>query len=237
MDKPFVVCHMLSSLDGKINGDFLFASQCTSALEEYHRLRSFYNCQATLYGTVTMEESYAEGLVENLPHSMDVYAIEDYVAPSRMRNYIVAIDPNGTLAWKSNEMMRKNRPGSHIIEVLTKKVPNDYIAYLRRLDISYLFAGEETLDCALVLHKLKHLFGIERLMIAGGGLTNWSFLQEDLIDEFSLVMAPLTNGCRSTATVFERADFLPRRTPVVFNLKEVKQLSGDSLWLRYLPKR
>ena len=52
------------------------------------------------------------------------------------------------------------------------------ISYLQSYDISYLFAGKETIDCTLLLRKLKSAFGIERLMIAGGGATNWSFLPD-----------------------------------------------------------
>lgn len=74
-------------------------------------------------------------------------------------------------------------------------------------------------------------------MIAGGGLINWSFLKEGLIDEISLVIAPLADGSRGAASVFTKADFLPDHAPVALKLKEVEQLPGDGLWLRYLPKR
>lgn len=234
--KPFVVCHMLSSLDGKIDGDFMSAPECVPALTEYGNIRGFYECQATLYGTVTMEESYAEGSVSRLPGSDIVYPKEDYIAASGETNYIVSVDPKGTLAWKSNSIEKKNRSKAHVIEVLTEQVSNEYLAYLQNFEISYIFAGKEQLDCALLLHKLYDLFGIQRLMIAGGGLMNWSFLQEDLIDELSLVIAPLTDGSRTTASVFEKADFLPHRTPAAFTLIQAKQISGDSLWLRYRRK-
>lgn len=52
---------MLSSLDGKIDGSFMSAPEA-AACRKYGSLRGFYACQATLYGTVTMEGSYAEGL-------------------------------------------------------------------------------------------------------------------------------------------------------------------------------
>lgn len=237
MNKPFVVCHMLVSLDGKIDGAFMSAPECASALMEYGNIRKFYECQATLYGTVTMEESYAEGIIDELPHSNNFYSKEDYIAFTEVTDYIISVDPKGTLAWKSNYIEKKKRPKAHVIEVLTEQVSNDYLAYLRKFDISYIFAGKEQLDCVLILHKLNRLFGIQRLMIAGGGLMNWTFLQEDLIDELSLVVAPLTDGSRTTASVFEKADFLPYRRPAVFALKQVKQLSGDSLWLRYQRKQ
>ena len=114
---------------------------------------------------------------------------------------------------------------------------DDYITYLRSLDISYLIAGKEQLDGKLLMEKLKDLFGIEKLMISGGGLTNWSFIQENLIDELSLVIAPVADGGRESATIFEKSDFLPHRAPAAFTLKAVEQIEGDTLWLRYLLKK
>ena len=237
MERPYIVCHMLSSLDGKIDGSFMSAPEAAAACRKYGSLRGFYACQATLYGTVTMEGSYAEGLAGELPQSETVYPKEDYIAASDVENYIVAVDPRGILGYSSKYIEKKNRPRAHVIEVLTEQVSPDYLAYLRKYDISYVFAGEEWLDCSLLLHKLKSLFGIDRLMIAGGGLMNWSFLQEDLIDELSLVVAPVTDGCRESASVFEKADFLPARPPAAFSLEEIQRIEDGGIWLRYLLKR
>ena len=129
--------------------------------------------------------------------------------------------------------LKKNRPKAHVIEALTEQVSDAYLEYLRSLDISYIITGKKQLDCKLLLEKLKSLFGIEKLMISGGGLTNWSFVQENLVDELSLVIAPVADGGRESATIFEKADFLPNRTPAAFTLKAAEQINGDTLWLRY----
>ena len=55
-----------------------------------------------------------------------------------------------------------------------------------------------------------------------------SFLQEDLIDELSIVMAPVT--------MLEKADYLPEHSPDAFNLKDVDKLTGGVLWIRYTRK-
>lgn len=65
---------------------------------------------------------------------------------------------------------------------------------LRRRGGSYVIAGKETLDCPQLLHELKTRFGIERLMIAGGGYVNGSLLQAGLVDEVSMVLAPVAAG-------------------------------------------
>lgn len=49
MEKPFVVCHMLTSLDGKIDGPYMGDPACASSREKYGEIRGFYGCSATLY--------------------------------------------------------------------------------------------------------------------------------------------------------------------------------------------
>lgn len=61
----------------------------------------------------------------------------------------------GKLGWTQNYVDYMNRPRAHIIEVLTNKVSDAYIAYLRKYEISYIFAGDDTLNCTLAVEKLK----------------------------------------------------------------------------------
>lgn len=237
MDRPFVVCHMLTSVDGKIDGNYMSAPACKTARAEYGNLRGFFGCQATLYGTTTMEGSYSAGLAPaDLPYTVS-YPKEDYIAPSDVKNYIISLDPEGVLGWESKYIEKKGRPKAHVIEVLTLQVSDSYLAYLRKFDISYVFAGNTAIDCPLLLHKLKNQFGIERLMIAGGGFTNWSFLQAGCIDELSLVIAPVADGNTTSVSIFEKAAFLPETAPIAFSLKEAKQIDEGGVWLRYLTKK
>lgn len=236
MNRPYVICHMLTSLDGKIDGAFMSDPACAPALTEYGNIRNFYNCEATLYGTTTMAGSYSDGLAGQLPRSSVSYPREDYVAATEIKKYVISIDPEGILGWHSNWIDKKKRPKAHVVEVLTEAVSDDYLAYLRSMEISYIFAGKEQLDCNMLLGKLKRLFSIERLMVSGGGMMNWSLLQEDLLDELSLVIAPVADGSTTAVSIFEKMKCLPDRRPAVFEFKEIKQMEGGSLWLRYALK-
>lgn len=236
MEKTFVVCHMFVSMDGKIDGAFMGHPAAVPARDEYGNLRGFYRCDATLYGAVTMEGGFADGWEPHVPYSPVHYPKEDWLAPSEVKNYIISVDPKGELAWSSAYIEKKGRPKAHAVEVLTGQVSEDYLSYLRGFGVSYLFAGEKQLDCALLLYKLKTKLGIERLMLAGGGYANGSFLAEGLIDEVSLVIAPVADGNTRSVSSFERFDFLSQ-TPAAFSLLDVKKLSGDGLWLRYQRKK
>lgn len=80
--------------------------------------------------------------------------------------------------------------------------------------------------------KLKEIFGIERLVIAGGGYIDWAFADAGMIDELSLVLAPAADG-EQRVTVFERTD-KPVNRAFAFTLKDVQKLDGNGVWLRYL---
>ena len=235
MDRPTVICHMLMALDGKIDGRFFSAPETRPALGKYGELRKFYDCPATIYGTTTVAEGYADGIVSDLPESGQVFPREDYLADSGVKNYIVSLDGEGVLKWSGNCLEKKGRPKAHVIEVLTERVPDRYLFYLRGLDISYLFAGKEAIDCALMLRKLKTLFGIDKVLLAGGGVTNWSFASAGLIDELSIVLAPTADGDSGAASLFETGGF-SASLPAAFALKGVEQIENDTLWLRYTTK-
>ena len=108
----------------------------------------------------------------------------------------------------------------------------EYLSYLQNQGVSYLFAGEERLNCTLLLEKLHRLFGINKLMLAGGGIVNGSFLAENLVDELSLVIAPVADGGNSVSS-FTQVDFLPSWPPTAFHLKEVQTVVPNVLWVRY----
>ena len=236
MDRPTVICHMLMALDGKIDGAFFSAPETMPALRKYGEARKFYDCPATIYGTTTMAEGYADGFVSELPETDVTFPREDYLPGSDVKNYIVSLDGEGVLKWHGNYLEGRGRPKAHVIEVLTEKVSDRYLAYLRGFGISYLFAGKETIDCSLLLQKLKTLFGIGRVLLAGGGVTNQAFAAAGLIDELSIVLSPTADGDSGAASLFETGGFSPA-VPVAYSLKAVERIENDALWLRYTAKK
>ena len=107
-----VVCHMLSSLDGRIDGNFFGLPQTAQAVKTYGDLRGFYGCQATLYGTTTMLGGYADGKVDALPPVKCTPPQADWMNPAgkAMGNFIVAVDPKGELAYASPTVEKKGVP-------------------------------------------------------------------------------------------------------------------------------
>ena len=58
MNRPYIVCHMLTALDGKITGPFMESPAVIPAGEEYERTNELYHPQAWLCGRVTTDENF-----------------------------------------------------------------------------------------------------------------------------------------------------------------------------------
>ncbi|MEK3943912.1 MULTISPECIES: dihydrofolate reductase family protein [Paenibacillus] len=74
-------------------------------------------------------------------------------------------------------------------------------------------------------------------MLEGGGVLNGSFLNENLIDELSLVIVPIADGASNSVTLFEMDASLKQQPPANFSLKSVEKLADDGLWLKYVTRR
>lgn len=91
-------------------------------------------------------------------------------------------------------------------------------------------------NCREAMEKLYRLFHIEKLLLCGGGGADWSFLDAGMVDELSLVIAPVTDGSQGSASVFAGIPGLNGVSPVGFSLKEVRQTEGGGVYLRCLAK-
>lgn len=231
MKRPYVICHMLSALDGKITGEFMATEKAFTTAGEYARIRNEYHAEAWLYGTVTTKE-FTNGRRPKLEENENVPE-GDYIADNNAELYYISIDTKGEIGWESGVFKKAGRPDSHVIEVLTENTPVSYRAYLRKQAVSYIIAGKDSLDCKLAVEKLYSLFGIDSILICGGGMVNWTFLQAGVIDELSLLIAPVSDGNTTTVTVFEKSAMLPEHAPVTFSLKNIEKLKNNGVRLVY----
>ena len=236
MKRPYIFCHMLTSLDGKIMGNYMEAPESIPASEVFYDIafgqKPYYHHQGWLSGRITTDDNFTFYRKPALNFKPPAVPEGDFVA-MQSPMYYVSIDPSGRLGWESSTLTYEATT-AHVIEVLTGKASNAYKAFLRKLGISYIIAGEETLDYGAALEKLNALFHIETLMLGGGGVLNWSFIQAGICDEISIVIAPAADGSNKTPSLFAVKEGLSADRAVGFTLKDAKVMSGGSVWLRYL---
>lgn len=224
--RPRVICHIIASIDGRIaTGDWPLSAE---ERRQYELVHASYEPDGWMCGRVTMEpfakrvRSEAEVMRE---HSGGAPR-EDFLAPGAHASFAFAVDSRGRLAWESNDI-----DGDHVVAIVSERVSDDYLAFLRSRGVSYLLAGAHDVDLSLALEKIAARFGVRTLMLEGGGRINGGMLRAGLIDEVSVLVAPVADGRTGTPALFkiECEDVMPRRLV----LEHVERRADDFLWLRY----
>lgn len=219
--RPYVICHMVPSVDGRIVTRNWPLSH--GLLSEYERTAATLDGDAWVIGRVSMEP-YAGRTV--LPRRSGARLPRtDFVARTDAPSYAIAIDPSGRLRWESGSIDE-----DHAVTVLTQRVSDRYLAFLRERGVSYLFGGSDRIDVPAVLRKLCDRLGIRRLLLEGGGKINGSFLAAGCIDELSLLVAPIADGGVGTPTLFDAPGAAPAAR---LQLVSAHRRRGGLLWLRY----
>ncbi|MCI1986712.1 MAG: RibD family protein [Lactobacillus sp.] len=235
-NRPYIFCHMFTSLDGKITGSF-FDAPGTDVADTlfYHEAFEEGGALANdgwLSGRTTTDDNftmYEKPALTAADHAATVPA-GDYLDPAAQAPYYFSVDPRGVLAWTDNTL-RYETTTAHVVELLSGQASAAYKAFLRRLHISYLIAGDTTFDPRLAVEKLATQLHVNRVMLGGGGVLNWSFIAAGVCDEVSLVMAPAADASANSPSVFMSA-VADNPDPVAFKLKDV-QTVADTVWLRY----
>ena len=225
--RPYVICHMVPSLDGRIVVTGWDVPKSLHA--EYESTAATFKADAWIIGRISMEPYAGKSKVPARKDPQPL-ARTDFIARRDAPSYAIALDPSGKLTWKSSSIDEE-----HVITVLTEQVSDDYLAFLQSRGVSYLFGGKTELNLRRVLQKLRKEFGIKKLLLEGGGKINGSFLAADLIDEMSVLIAPVADGGVGTPSLFDAKEGRgPTRS---LKLMSVERRKADLLWLRYKVKR
>jgi 2,5-diamino-6-(ribosylamino)-4(3H)-pyrimidinone 5'-phosphate reductase len=224
--KPYVVCHMMMSLDGRIASSRWNLSPEGRA--EYEATAATFQANAWMCGRITMA-AFARGTVTMPASDAPHLDYTDYIAPHAQTSYAVAIDPGGKLWWESSDIS-----GDHVVAVLTEKVSPHYLAHLQSRRVSYLFAGRDRIELPVVLDKLATSFQIRTLLLEGGGKINGTMLDAGLIDELSVLVAPVADGTTGAPALFDTFDSaLSNTAGLRWRLRTMERRAGDIVWLRY----
>ncbi|WP_213880182.1 dihydrofolate reductase family protein [Pseudomonas sp. dw_358] len=224
--KPYIICHMMSSLDGHALTDGWDRPFKNSAGALYEKLAEQFAFDAWLCGRVTMEEiAHGEGYPKGLASAP--IPRTSWFADPQADKFAISIDPHGKVAWRSNQAL-----GCHVVEVLTEGVADDYLAYLQSIQVSYLFGGKTDIDLHQVVQVLAEELGIERLCVEGGPHVSGGFVNAGLVDEISVLILPLVDGRGAHPASFEVSQAAWQQ-PTYLRLASAEVQEGGAVWLRY----
>lgn len=223
MKRPYLICHMMMSIDGRI--DCGMTVKIAGSNEYYETLHAL-DTPTSLSGRVTAQLEMAEPGKFKPIKATEPVGEECFSKKREAEGYQVVVDTNGTLLWQDDRDSR-----APMIILLSENATKEYLAYLDSLSISWIVCGKEQIDLRRAVEVLYTEFGIERMAIVGGGTINAAFLDAGLLDEVSILLGPGIDGRKGMSATF---DGLPMdREPVNLKLMGVESYENGAVWLRY----
>lgn len=220
--RPYIICHMIASVDGRIDCDM--TEQIEGGNEYYEALEAL-DCPSMLMGRVTMQMHYA--LPEPFVPLCDLpIGTEAFHVARKAAAYCVGIDTHGSLQWGENEF-----DGQALLVVTDESCPKSYHDRLTEQGISWIATGKDGIDLPRAMELLRTEFGVERLAVTGGGHINGAFLAAGLLDEISFMVAPGIDGRAGQAAVFDGITDVGHQATKL-HLCSVQQM-GETVWMRY----
>ncbi|WP_430786808.1 RibD family protein [Virgibacillus flavescens] len=215
--------NIFSSVDGKITtapdrnvAEWTAAGIDGEAHDIANRLYDELDCDGLISGSETLMV-FGEHWIE---------LKQGLYEPQKSKAYIV-FDGRGRINWQQTE---------GLLVVTKENVSNEYIQQLVAKGITYIKAGKgRNIDLELALRKLYDL-GFKKLGLSGGGGINGAFLRQGLIDEISLVIAPLAVGGRKTPGVFDCEELQSLDDVAELELLHTKPVGKGSVWVHYKVK-
>lgn len=237
MARPKIICHMHTLLNGKIDGIANITSVGWRAQRLYYELmlgqnRAFTKHRGWISGSGTSQAIMGEPAKAELAEPSEPIPAGDYIAQPDAEMFYFAVDSSGKLLW-NQDSFDYFEISAHIVELIPANVSEAFKAHLRSVGVSYIIAGQDTLDMAEAVEKIGQLFGMEELMLGGGAHLNWSMIRDGLCDELSLVLMPTADAEGHTNSLFEANEKYSSPAPVEFKFTSAEPLEDGSVWLRY----
>ena len=206
--RPRVILSAAISLDGKIatrTGDSKLSSQRDKI--RVHKLRSKFD--AILVGKNTLE-------------------IDDPLLTARGvkgKNPVrVILDSRATI-HKNSKILRSCSKIPTII-VISKMAKKKNLEKLKKFPVMVKVCGNNKVNIKNLLKFLKEK-KIKNILVEGGGITNWSFVKENLVDEAIITITPYILGGNSSATLVDGNGFSIIAKSSRLRLKNVTRMKNE----------
>jgi 2,5-diamino-6-(ribosylamino)-4(3H)-pyrimidinone 5'-phosphate reductase len=119
------------------------------------------------------------------------------------------------------------------IVAVTRDAPARRVAALKARGAQVVTAGRgRFVDLPLLMTALSQNFGVQRLLVEGGGTVHRSMIAAGLYDELHLILCPFVIGGASSITPVQRGSFWPKGKIPMYRLERADR-HGDYLYIVY----
>ena len=211
----------MQSVDGRIACDMVDKISG----EEYYTAFESLNCPSVIEGKYSYQ-LHTCGFDKFQPSNLKKVEKECFFKAADSDGYEISVDNIGELLW--NKTDNKNR-----LCILSEKVTEDYLDYLKEKGISYIVCGKERIDLRRAVEILYENFRIKRLAVVGGGKINGAFLEAGLLNELSVMVAPGIDGRTGQPALFDGIKDKECFLPTKLKFKSVYTFDNGVVWIRY----
>ncbi|HEU5220736.1 MAG TPA: 2,5-diamino-6-(ribosylamino)-4(3H)-pyrimidinone 5'-phosphate reductase [Candidatus Nitrosotalea sp.] len=202
--RPYVILSAAISIDGKIatrTGRSNLSSK--KDLVRVHNLRK--SVDAILIGKNTVNVDNPSLTVRHVKGKNPIRII---------------LDPSGSSSLKSKVIRTaKKTPTILVVSENTKNMEK------------FVAKGAQVIRCGKKKINIKKLLqilgkrGIKRIVVEGGGTTNWYFFKEKLVDEIIITVTPYVLGGNTAISLVEGIGF--ENISNSFKLKKIKKIQNE----------
>lgn len=212
--RPYIILNAAISVDGKI-ASRSHDSKLSSKIDmiRVHRLRS--KVDAILVGKNTVKRDNPLLTVRY----------------TKGKNPIrIIIDSTGSLSMNS-KIIKTSKTVPTIIAT-TSLISQHKKSQLKKKNIALIICGKKSINFNYLMNELRKI-GIKKILVEGGGTTNWEFVSRKLFDEVILTVAPVILGGISAVSFISGKGFSKIVHSPQLKLQYVHR-QGNEVILRYV---
>jgi 2,5-diamino-6-(ribosylamino)-4(3H)-pyrimidinone 5'-phosphate reductase len=221
LSRPFVVATFAMTADGKVTTRTLAPVDFTSREDKLHLFRQRSLADAVLIGHTSLRR---DNVRLGIPVDLRETRIKKRQSPAPLR---VIVSNKGRIDLRLKIFQSDISP---IIIFSTKRMPPKYRKALESKATLHL-SDAEHVDLPIMLATLRNKYNVRRLACEGGPTLFRTLLEQGLIDQLNLTIAPyMFGGAKAPTLTGLNKEFLPHSVRCL--LIDMRRI-GDECFLTY----
>ena len=136
----------------------------------------------------------------------------------------IILDSSATISTTSRILKTCSKIPTII--VVSKKAQKKNLHKLEKFPIQIIVCGKHMVNIKKLLVILKKK-GIKNILVEGGGITNWAFVKENLVDEVIITITPYLVGGMTATTLVDGDGFSTIAKSIRLKLKSVSKMKNE----------
>ncbi len=225
MNRPRVIIHSLTSLEGRLDG-------FPADIGLYYELAARLPHQAVLTGSNTILAAAASqgiDMADEDPQPSPRPQPQGPAEGTERPPLLVIVDSRGQLtrfAWLRQEPFWRD-----LLVLCSSATPAGHLDLLRRHHVGYAILGTGRVDLTAALRMLASQHQVTAVRVDAGGGLNGALLQAGLADEISIIIAPYLAASAAGAPRLISGPGNP--AALALSLTHTERLRDGHIWLRY----